>query len=311
MGNFRDELGETFSRIGEEVPELCVVTADVSKSTRSILFKERWPERFYSVGIAEADAVGIAAGIASFGRPVIFTAYAMFAAGKPFEQIRNCLCYPNLNVTIVATHGGISTGEDGVTHQMTEDIAIMRALPNMKVLIAADPGEVYGAVMAAVRTPGPVYVRLGRSVGGVIHQDRNAVDFVPGRAEILKEGSDAAVIAAGIMVEAALQAADILEKEDIHVGVMNLRSVKPIDREAIIAMAKKSGAVVTAEDHNVYGGVYSAVCEVLSSEYPVPVLPVAMMDTFAESGKGELLLKKYGLSSEAIVKKVKQIVEKK
>lgn len=311
MGNFRDELGMAFIKAGETFPDLCVVTADVSKSTRSIQFKEKWPERFYSVGIAEADAVGIAAGIASFGRPVIFTAYAMFATGKPFEQIRNCLCYPNLNVTIIATHGGISTGEDGVTHQMTEDIAIMRAIPNMKVMVAADPGEVCSAVLAAIRTPGPVYLRLGRSVGNMLHEDREAVNFVPGSAEILREGNDAAIIAAGVMVEAALQAADILKSEDIHVGVMNIRSVKPIDTDAIVSMAKTARAVVTAEDHNVYGGIYSAVCEVLSSHYPVPVLPVALMDTFAESGKGQLLLKKYGLSAEEIVKRVKQVIQKK
>ena len=161
VGNFRDELGKTFAAVGEAFPELYVVTADVSKSTRSRMFGERWPDRFYSVGIAEADAVGIAAGIASFGGPVIFTAYGVFATEKPFEQIRNCLCYPNLNVKIVATHGGISVGEDGATHQAVEDIAIMRALPNMKVLVAADPGEVRGAVFAALQTPGPVYVRLG------------------------------------------------------------------------------------------------------------------------------------------------------
>ena len=166
QGNFRDELGKAFIAAGEQFPDLVVVTADVSKSTRSIEFKKRWPERFFSVGIAEADAVSIAAGISSFNHPVIWTAYGVFATEKPFEQIRNTICYPNMNVKIIATHGGISVGEDGATHQAIEDIAIMRSLPNMKVIVAADPGEVKAAVFEAIRTPGPVYVRLGRSVGG-------------------------------------------------------------------------------------------------------------------------------------------------
>ena len=311
IGNFRDELGITFETVGERYPGLCVVTADVSKSTRSIRFKERWPERFFTVGIAEADAVGIAAGIASFNRPVIFTAYSMFATGKPFEQIRNCLCYPNLNVKIVATHGGISVGEDGVTHQMTEDIAIMRAIPNMKVLVAADPGEVQAAVLAALETPGPVYVRLGRSVGRALHEDRDLVSFKTGEAEVRRSGQDVCIMAAGIMVEQALLAAKLLAEENIEAGVVNLRSIKPLDVETVTAQARLSGAVVTAEDHNVCGGVFGAVCEVLASRCPVPVQPVAVMDTFAESGKGDLLLAKYGLTAEEIVKKARLAVAQK
>ncbi len=216
VGNFRDELGKSFIAAGEEFPSLAVVTADVSKSTRSIEFKKRWPERFFSVGIAEANAVSIAAGIASFGHPVVFTAYGVFATEKPFEQIRNTICYPNLNVKIIATHGGISVGEDGATHQAIEDIAVMRSLPNMKVIVAADPGEVKAAVFEAIRTPGPVYVRLGRSVGGCIHEVPDHVAYEIGKAERLRAGNDVTVIAAGIMVEQSLYAADLLEKQGGH-----------------------------------------------------------------------------------------------
>lgn len=311
IGNFRDELGIAFEAVGERYPDLCVVTADVSKSTRSIRFKERWPERFFTVGIAEADAVGIAAGIASFGRPVIFTAYSMFATGKPFEQIRNCLCYPNLNVKVVATHGGISVGEDGVTHQMTEDIAIMRAIPNMKVLVAADPGEVQAAVFAAMETPGPVFVRLGRSVGKALYDSRDQVAFRTGEAQVRRSGKDVCLMAAGIMVEQSLRAADMLREEGIDAGVVNLRSIKPLDVETVTDQAKLSGAVVTAEDHNICGGVFGAVSEALALHCPVPIQPVAVMDTFAESGKGELLLAKYGLTAEEIVRKAKLAIERK
>lgn len=228
VGNFRDELGKSFIAAGEEFPSLAVVTADVSKSTRSIEFKKRWPERFFSVGIAEANAVSIAAGIASFGHPVVFTAYGVFATEKPFEQIRNTICYPNLNVKIIATHGGISVGEDGATHQAIEDIAVMRSLPNMKVIVAADPGEVKAAVFEAIRTPGPVYVRLGRSVGGCIHEVPDHVAYEIGKAERLRAGNDVTVIAAGIMVEQSLYAADLLEKQGVSAEVINVRDRKSV-----------------------------------------------------------------------------------
>ena len=224
-GNFRDELGKAFIAAGEQFPELVVVTADVSKSTRSIEFKKRWPERFYSVGIAEADAVSIAAGIASFGHPVIWTAYGVFATEKPFEQIRNTICYPEMNVKIVATHGGISVGEDGATHQAIEDIAIMRALPNMRVIVAADPGEVKAAVFEAIRTPGPVYVRLGRSVGGYVHPNPDAVELKLGQAETLRDGTDVTLVGVGVMVEQSLIAAEKLQEKGISARVINLRTV--------------------------------------------------------------------------------------
>lgn len=300
QGNFRDELGKAFIAAGEEFEKLVVVTADVSKSTRSIEFKKRWPERFYSVGIAEANAVSIAAGISTFDHPVIWTAYGVFATEKPFEQIRNTICYPNNNVKIIATHGGISVGEDGATHQAIEDIAIMRSLPNMKVLVAADPGEVKAAVFEAIRTPGPVYVRLGRSVGGYVHEDPDAVNFKAGEAETLREGNDVTIAAVGIMVEQSLIAADMLAEEGVSARVINLRSVKPIDEKTLVAAARETGAVVTAEDHNCFGGAFGAVAETLALHCPVPMERVALEDTFGESGKGSLLIKKYGLTAENI-----------
>lgn len=311
VGNFRDELGKSFIAAGEEFPSLVVVTADVSKSTRSIEFKKRWPERFFSVGIAEANAVSIAAGIASFEHPVIFTAYGVFATEKPFEQIRNTICYPNLNVKIIATHGGISVGEDGATHQAIEDIAIMRALPNMKVIVAADPGEVKAAVFEAIKTPGPVYVRLGRSVGGCIHEDPDNLSYELGKAEILREGSDVTIIAAGVMVEQSLCAADMLAQKGISAEIMNVRTVKPIDMAAIAKTAGKTGAIVTAEDHNCCGGIFGAVAEAAALSKPVPIEYVALEDTFGESGDGKLLLNKYGLNVENICKKVLRVIERK
>lgn len=311
VGNFRDELGKSFIAAGEEFPSLVVVTADVSKSTRSIEFKKRWPERFYSVGIAEANAVSIAAGIASFEHPVIFTAYGVFATEKPFEQIRNTICYPDMNVKIIATHGGISVGEDGATHQAIEDIAIMRSLPNMKVIVAADPGEVKAAVFEAVRTPGPVYVRLGRSVGGCIHEDPDHVPYELGKAEILREGNDVTIVAAGVMVEQSLRAADMLAQKGISAEIMNIRTVKPIDMAAIEKTARKTGAIVTAEDHNCCGGIFGAVAEATALSAPVPIEYVALEDTFGESGDGSLLLDKYGLNVENICKKVLHVIERK
>ncbi len=307
--SFRDTIGDAFIRAGETFPDLALVTADVSKSTRSILFKERFPDRFFSVGIAEANAVGIAAGIATFGAPVIFTAYAVFATEKPFEQIRNMLCYPKLNVKIVATHGGINVGEDGVTHQAIEDIAIMRAIPNMKVLVAADPGEVGAALMTALKTPGPVYLRLGRATTEVLHEVETGFEI--GKAEIMAAGVDVSLMAVGMMVWESLQARDMLGAEGIDAEVINLRSIKPIDAESIAASAAKTGAVVVAEDHNKFGGAGGAVAEVLAARRPVPMEQVALDDTFAESGECQSLLKKYHLTARDIVEKAKRAIARK
>lgn len=311
QGNFRDELGKAFIAAGEQFPDLVVVTADVSKSTRSIEFKKRWPERFFSVGIAEADAVSIAAGISSFNHPVIWTAYGVFATEKPFEQIRNTICYPNMNVKIIATHGGISVGEDGATHQAIEDIAIMLSLPNMKVIVAADPGEVKAAVFEAIRTPGPVYVRLGRSVGGYVHEDPDAVSVTLGQAETLRDGSDVTLVGVGIMVEQSLIAAEKLREQGVSARVINLRTVKPIDADTLVKAANETGAIVTAEDHNCFGGLFGAVAETLALTKPVPVERVALEDTFGESGKGSLLIQKYGLTADRIVEKALHVIARK
>ncbi|PKM52127.1 MAG: transketolase [Firmicutes bacterium HGW-Firmicutes-7] len=309
--NYRDALGEAFAVIGEEFKDLAVVTADVSKSTRSIKFKERYPERFFSVGIAEANAVGISAGISTFGGPVIFTAYSVFATEKPFEQIRNMLCYPKLNVKIVATHGGINVGEDGVTHQAIEDVAIMRAIPNMKVVVVADPGEVLAALRAVVKMPGPVFLRLARAETEVLHEDANLVNFEIGKAEVMREGTDVTLIGMGMMVWESIKAAKLLEKEGISARVINIRTVKPIDVEEIVKAANETGCIVTAEDHNCYGGLGSAVAEVLAKHAPVPMEQVALMDTFAESGECDLLLEKYGLTDKKIVERALLAIQRK
>lgn len=310
-GNYRDALGEAFVKAGEEFKDLVIVTADVSKSTRSIKFKEKYPERFFSVGIAEANAVGISAGIATFGVPVIFTAYSVFATEKPFEQIRNMICYPNLNVKVVATHGGINVGEDGVTHQAIEDIAIMRAIPGMKVVVAADPGEVAAALREVVRTPGPAFLRLARDEGEIIHQNPESVKFELGKAEILRDGNDITLMAVGMMVWESLKAAEMLEKEGISSRVVNIRTVKPIDTEIVGKAAAETGAIVTAEDHNCFGGLGSAVAEVVVKTTPVPMEQVALCDTFAESGNCSLLLQKYKLTAEEIYCKAKRAIQRK
>ena len=300
LGNYRDALGDAFVRIGEEFKDLVVVTADVSKSTQSIRFKERYPDRFFSVGIAEQNAVGTAAGIATFGIPVIFTAYAMFATEKPFEQIRNMIAYPRLNVKIVATHGGINVGEDGVTHQAIEDIAIMRAIPGMTVVVVADPGEVTPALRAVVRHPGPVYLRLPRAASEIIHPDGSRVDFPIGKAETLREGTDVALLGVGMMVSECLRAAESLARDGIQARVINIRTVKPLDEETVVAAARETGAIVTAEDHNCHGGLGGAVAEMLVARHPVPMEQVALRDTFARSGEGRLLMEKYCLTSQEI-----------
>lgn len=311
IGNYRDALGEAFVTIGEEFKDLAIVTADVSKSTRSIKFKQKFADRFFSVGIAEADAVGISAGISTFGGPVIFTAYSVFATEKPFEQIRNMLCYPNLNVKVVATHGGINVGEDGVTHQAIEDIAIMRAIPNMKVVVAADPGEVTAALREVVKIDGPVFLRLGRDKAEVIHEDKDKVSFKIGEAELLREGNDVTLIGVGMMVWESLRAAEMLSKEGISARVINLRTVKPLDEKIIRKAAIETGAIVVSEDHNCFGGVGGAVAEYLVKNVPVPMGHVALKDQFAESGKAELLLKKYGLTGEEICKSAKEVITRK
>lgn len=307
--NYRDALGTAFETVGEEFPDLVVVTADVSKSTRSIKFKNKYPDRFLSVGIAEADAVGISAGIATFGMRVIYAAYAIFATEKPYEQIRNMIAYPGLNVKVVATHGGINVGQDGVTHQAVEDIAIMRAIPTMKVVCVADPGEVTAALRSVLKEEGPVYLRLPRAPYEVIHEKEP--EFQIGKAEVLREGSDVTIMAVGMMVWDSLEAAKRLEQEGVSARVVNVRTVKPIDEQMIVAAARETGAIVTAEDHNKYGGLGGAVAEVLVRRAPVHMEQVALDDLFAESGDGYELLAKFHIDADTIYEKAKAVIERK
>ncbi|MGD0727666.1 MAG: transketolase C-terminal domain-containing protein [Spirochaetia bacterium] len=310
LGNYRDALGRAFIEMGNEFRDLVIVTADVSKSTQSIRFKQLFPDRFFSVGIAEQNAVGVAAGMATFGIPVIYTAYAMFATAKPFEQVRNMVAYPRLNVKIVATHGGINVGEDGVTHQAIEDVAIMRAIPGMTVVAVADPGEVTAALRAAIQREGPVYLRLPRASSEIIHKDEGKLRFVIGKAETLREGSDVTLMAIGMMVHECLRAAESLAAERIQARVLNIRTVKPLDEEAVLAAARETRGIVTAEDHNCMGGLGGAVAEVLVRNYPVPMEQVAVMDVFGRSGEARLLMKSYRLTAEEICLKAKTVLQR-
>jgi len=310
LGNYRDALGKAFVQIGQEFQDVVIVTADVSKSTQSIRFKELFPERFFSVGIAEQNAVGVAAGLATFGIPVIYTAYAMFATAKPFEQVRNMVAYPRLNVKIVATHGGVNVGEDGVTHQAIEDIAIMRSIPGMTVMAVADPGEVAAALRAALRHEGPVYLRLPRAAGEIIHQDESRVTFTVGKAETLREGKDVTLIGVGLLVSECLKAAETLAAEGIQARVLNARTVKPLDEEALLAAAHETGGIVTAEDHNCMGGLGGAVAEFLVRRHPAPMEQVALMDVFGRSGEARLLMKKFGLTAFDICRKARTVMQR-
>jgi len=304
LGSFREELGKAFVLLGEEMPDWILVTSDVGKSTKTAAFAERFPERFINVGIAEQNAVGLSAGLASVDFKVVYTAYAMFGAGRSWEIIRNFVCYPTLDVKIVCSHGGINVGKDGVTHQATEDLALMRSLPHMKVLVVADPGETEDALRLALRESGPVYVRLGRANAVKLEHTE---PWEIGRWETLREGCDATIIAIGLLVERALVAAEELSRDGIECRVINARSLKPIDRALLEDVARGSGLVVTAEDHNVYGGLYSAVGEAFSGLAATPrVVPIAIQDEFAESGDGLELMDKYGLTAAAIAAAVRK-----
>ena len=278
--------------------------ADLAHATKTIEFKKKCPERFFDMGIAEQDMVATAAGFAASGKIPFVSSFAIFAAGRAFEQIRNSVCYPKLNVKIAATHAGITVGEDGGTHQAVEDISLMRSIPNMVVLNPADDIEAKAAIFAAVEYYGPVYIRLGRAATPTIH-DSN-YKFNIGKGEVLTEGNDVAIIATGIMVAKALEAEESLRNEGIKATVVNISTIKPIDKELIINVAKKTGKVVIAEEHSIIGGLNSAVCEVLSHEYPVKVKSVGINDLFGKSGTPAELLEGYGLTADNIVRVTKE-----
>lgn len=286
-------------------PDVVVLDADLGNATKSISFKEVAPERYFDMGISEQDMMGTAAGLAAAGKIPVASTFAIFATGRAFEQIRNSICYPKLNVKICATHAGLTVGEDGGTHQAVEDISLMRSLPNMTVINPADTKEAEEAVKAIVAYDGPVYVRLGRAEVEDIHGADYT--FRWGKGEILRDGDDAVVFATGIMVGKALAAADALAAEGMQIRVVNIHTIKPIDAELVIASARKTGKVVTAEEHSVIGGLGSAVAEVLARYAPTKQAFVGIQDTFGESGSPKDLLEKYGLTADEIVKAVKSL----
>ena len=306
----RDAYGEALKVLGKTNKDVVVLDADLSGSTKTAVFAKEYPERFINVGIAEQNLIGTAAGLATCGKIPFASSFAMFATGRAFEVIRNSVAYPKLNVKIAATHAGLTVGEDGASHQALEDLSIMRTIPNMTVLCPADGVEAKAAVLAAADYNGPVYIRLGRSkVPTVFNEDD--YKFEIGKGIQISEGSDATIIATGIMLSKAIEAKEELAKEGINVRVINIHTIKPIDSEIIIKAAKETGAIVTAEEHNIIGGLGSAVAEVLVENTPVPLERVGVKDTFGESGSGDALLEKYGLTKENIVESIKKAISRK
>jgi transketolase len=306
----REAYGKALAELGKENKNIVVLEADLSKSTKTADFAKVFPERFFNMGISEADMMATAAGFATCGKIPFASTFAMFAAGRGFEQIRNSICYPELNVKVAATHAGLTVGEDGASHQAIEDLSLMRSIPKMTVICPCDDVETMGAIKAAAEYNGPVYIRLGRSSVPTLN-DEATYKFEIGKAVKLKEGKDVTIFATGIMVSEAVKAAENLKGEGIDAEVINIHTLKPIDTNAIIESVKKTGAVVTCEEHNIIGGLGSAVCEVISENHPVPVKRVGVKDTFGESGKPAQLLKKYGLTADHIVEAVKEVIKRK
>lgn len=299
----RESYGKALTELGKVNPDVIVFDADLAGATKTGIFKKEFPDRHFDCGIAESNMVGVAAGMSTTGKIPFVSSFAMFLAGRAYEQIRNSVGYPHLNVKLGATHAGISVGEDGATHQCNEDIALMRAIPGMTVIVPCDDIEARQAVFAAAEIKGPVYLRFGRLAVPVINDE--SYKFEVGKAVELKKGDDVTIIATGLMVSRALDAAKMLEEnKGIHARVINMHTIKPIDKDAIIAASKETKFIVTAEEHSVIGGLYSAVTEVTSSQAPCKVIPVAVMDTFGKSGPATELLEEYGLTAGNIYNKV-------
>ena len=301
----RESYGNALVELGAEHEEVVVLDADLAGATKTGVFKKAFPERHIDCGIAEGNMMGIAAGLAATGKVSFASTFAMFAAGRAFEQVRNSIGYPHLNVKIGATHAGISVGEDGASHQCNEDLALMRTIPGMVIICPSDDVEARAAVRAAYEYEGPVYLRFGRLAVPVIN-DNPGYKFEIGKGVLLKEGSDVTIIAAGLCVNSALEAAKKLEEEGVSAEVINIHTIKPLDKELVIASAKKTGKVVTVEEHSIIGGLGGAVCEALSEEAPTPVLRIGVKDTFGESGPAEALLKKYQLDGEGVYAQIKE-----
>ncbi len=308
MASHRDGLGKAFQVLGNEYPNLIVLSPDVAPSTQAIKFQAAFPERYINTGISEMNTIGMAAGFSTSGWIPLIAGYAMFIAGKAWEPIRNSVAYPHLNVKIVATHAGINVGQDGVTHQAIEDIALMRVIPGMTVLAPTDANQVLPVLRAALDMKGPVYVRLEREAMPMV-TDPDA-RYKIGTSLTLRSGDDAAVIAVGSMAVMALKAAEILEQEGIQLRVISMVSIKPIDIDAIIKAAAETGCIITAEDHNQYGGLGGAVAEILARLAPTPLEQVSIKDTFAESGKPSDLQKKYNITTDNILSVVRQMIQR-
>ena len=301
----RVAYGTTLAEIGAD-ENIVVLDADLSKSTRTDLFQKKYPERHINMGIAESNMMAVAAGLATTGKTVFASTFAMFAAGRAYDQVRNSIGYPHLNVKIGATHAGITVGEDGASHQMIEDIALMRAIPGMTVISPCDGPSTAALVRAAAAMNGPVYLRLGRLDVPVLHGEETKFEI--GKAVTLREGTDLTFIANGLLVAAALEAAEMLAAEGVSARVLDLHTIKPIDRESILAAARETGAIVTAEEHNVMGGMGSAVAEVVVSGCPVPMQLAGVEDIFGKSGKPADLIEMYGLNAATLLKKAKAVL---
>ncbi len=303
----REAYGQALKKLAASNPNVVVLDADLSGSTKTAEFKKVSPERFFNVGIAEQNLIGTAAGLSLTGKIPFASSFAMFAAGRAFEIIRNTVAYPSLNVKIAATHAGLTVGEDGGSHQAIEDISLMRTIPGMTVVNPADAREAEQAVLKAAEYVGPMYIRLGRMAVEDVYDDSYVFEL--GKGVLLRDGKDVTIIATGLMVQEALKAYELLKVEGIDAKVINIHTIKPIDKDIIINAAKETKAIVTAEEHSIIGGLGSAVLEVLSDEYPVPVKRVGVMDTFGESGKPADLLEKYKLTADEIVIKTKEVLK--
>ena len=304
----REAYGKALAEFGAQYPNLVVLDADLANATKTNTFQKAFPERHIDCGIAECDMMGIAAGLSTVGKIPFASSFAMFAAGRAYEQVRNSIGYPHLNVKIGATHAGITVGEDGASHQCLEDIALMRVIPGMVVINPSDAVEARAAVQAAIEYVGPVYLRFGRAAVPVIN-DREDYKFEIGKGVLLREGTDVTIVATGICVSAALEAAEKLAEDGINAEVINIHTIKPLDEELIIKSAKKTGKVVTAEEHSIIGGLGGAVSEALSEKAPTPVCRIGMNDIFGESGSAGALVAKYGLYADGIYSKVKEFVK--
>ena len=304
----RQSYGETLTELAPKYPDLVVLDADLAAATKTGMFKKAYPERFFDCGIAEANMMGIAAGLAACGKIPFASTFAMFAAGRAYEVVRNSIGYPGLNVKIGATHAGISVGEDGATHQCNEDIALMRTIPGMTIINPADDVEAKAAVEAAILHKGPVYLRFGR-LAAPVYNDPSTYKFELGKGITLREGNDITIIATGLMVYEAVQASDELRKEGINAGVINIHTIKPLDKELICKAAEDSGILMTVEEHSIIGGLGSAVAEAVTECYPVPVIKIGVNDEYGYSGPATELLKKFGLCKENIIAQVKKALK--